>query len=131
MNQVNFLGRLGKDAESFTVGQSGSLIVNLSIAINDGYKNARGEWVNKAVWMDVKMMGPAAQWAQGKLLKGMEVIVTGKLAQDEWEDKQTKAKRRKLYCFAQRVHIVSKGERTERSEPRVEADYSQLEEAPF
>jgi len=78
MNQCNFIGTLGKDAEVKTL-ESGKTVINFSIAVNEGY----GE--NKStMWIDCAKWGEKTTVAQF-LKKGSKVAVSGNVGLRKWE----------------------------------------------
>jgi single-strand DNA-binding protein len=82
MNIVLISGNLTRNAESKYTA-SGKQIVKFSVAINESWKGADGEWQKKTHFIDCDY------WTEkdvaGRLAKGVGVIVEGSLKQDRWE----------------------------------------------
>ncbi|MDD2550521.1 MAG: single-stranded DNA-binding protein [Bacteroidales bacterium] len=91
-NKVELQGFLGRDAEIRTF-DSGRTLVSLSVATNESYKNAQGEWVNNTSWHTVahwrtKMDESIAE----NFKKGALVSVVGKLNTRKYTDKEGQTK---------------------------------------
>lgn len=86
INKVELQGFLGRDAETRTF-ESGRTLISFSMATNESYKNAKGEWVDNTTWHNV------THWVYGKdadygfLKKGAMVSVSGKLNTRKYTDK--------------------------------------------
>src|ERR1017187_9990954 len=91
LNEVRLQGRLSKGptVHEFEGGQK---VVNLSLAVNRNYKDGKGEWKQKATFVEVSVRGASAQEVSQKLKKGQEVYVEGRLRQDIWKDKEEKTR---------------------------------------
>lgn len=87
INKVEIQGFLGRDAEVKSF-ESGRKLVSFSVATNESYKNAKGEWVTNTTWHNVTL------WRNGKdsemdfLKKGAMVALTGKLNTRKYTDKE-------------------------------------------
>ena len=87
LNKVTLIGNLGKDPEVHN-GQSGSKVVNLSIATSDSWKDKQtGERKEKTEWHRVVIFNPnLADVAEKYLRKGSKVCVEGQLQTRKWTD---------------------------------------------
>lgn len=89
INQVALTGRLTGDPESIADGKG----VRFSLAVDDGYKNKDGGWVDQTSFIEVTFWGPSGKAIQEYVKKGHMLGVTGKLKQDRWEsDGQKRSK---------------------------------------
>lgn len=104
MNQVILMGNLTRDPELRTV-PSGSHVADLGLAVNDGYKDKDGKWVERATFVDVVVWGRQAEQSAEHLAKGDPVMIEGKLQLDQWETDQGE-KRSKLRVRAWRIHFM-------------------------
>jgi len=77
INQCNFAGNLGKDAQVREVGNS--IVVNFSIAVQKFKKDEPPLWVRCAYW------GDRAAKVAPYLNKGSPVYVTGEVSLREYE----------------------------------------------
>lgn len=98
-NNTILVGTLGRDPElRFT--QTGRAVASFGMAVNRRWKGADDEWKEETSWFDVTCWGELAEHAAQSLEKGSRAIVTGRLEQQTWEDKQTGDKRSKVQLVA-------------------------------
>ena len=86
-NRVQLIGRLGADPE-VKAFESNKKMARLNLATNDVYQNAKGERVETTEWHNIVAWGKMADRAEEYLLKGMEVLVEGKLTHRQYTDKE-------------------------------------------
>ena len=89
INKVEIQGFLGRDAEVKTF-ESGRMLVNMSVATNESYKNAKGEWITSTTWHNVTMWKNKKDDSTDFLKKGALVAVNGKLNTRKYTDKDGK-----------------------------------------
>nr|WP_294946925.1 single-stranded DNA-binding protein [uncultured Mucilaginibacter sp.] len=85
-NSVRLIGNLGMDPEVKTFDNNRKL-ARLSIATTDSYKNDKGEKVTETQWHQIIFWGAQANLAESYLKKGDAVIIEGKLASRNYNDK--------------------------------------------
>jgi len=85
-NRVQLIGNLGMNPEVRTT-ESGKKMARVSIATNESYKNAKGEWIKETQWHNLVAWGKTAEVIERKLQKGCEVMIEGKLVHREYTDK--------------------------------------------
>ncbi|GAB6852995.1 single-stranded DNA-binding protein [Asaia astilbis] len=87
VNKVILVGNLGKDPESRRT-QSGSLIVNLTVATTEKWKDKQsGEPKERAEWHRVVIFNEhLAKIADQFLKKGSKVFLEGQLQTRKWTD---------------------------------------------
>lgn len=84
--QVTLIGNLTREPElRFTQGGKG--VCSFGIAVNRRYQ-VNGEWQEKVSFFNVTVWDTAGENCAASLAKGMRVIVTGRLEQNDWEDKE-------------------------------------------
>lgn len=98
-NQLTVGGRLTRDPET-RYSQSGTAVVKFGLAINRKVKDREGNWSEKPVFLDVTLLGKRAEAFAKYHSKGSEAFLYGGLDFDHWTDKDTQAKRSKLYMLA-------------------------------
>ena len=82
MNNWNFTGNLGNDAEQRFTANSES-IVNFSVAVKSGYgENASTTWAKCSMW------GKRGEAVAQYLTKGQLVGVSGEVTLRPWKDKE-------------------------------------------
>jgi len=87
VNKVILVGHLGRAPETKHT-QSGSSVVNFSMATTEKWKNKDGEKQEKTEWHRVVTFGKLAEICGQYLQKGKLVYVEGKLQTDKWQDKE-------------------------------------------
>ena len=85
-NSVRLIGNVGMDPDVRTFDNNRKM-VRLSIATNDSYKNDKGEKVTDTQWHNIVLWGAQATMAETYLKKGDSVIIEGKLASRNYNDK--------------------------------------------
>lgn len=111
MIQATLVGRLGGDPESKST-PNGSTVTNMSVACNHGYGDRQ-----TTTWVKVDVWGKTAEWAARGLHKGDEVVVTGELWEDQWEDRD-KNKRTMVKLSATAVRQVGARKGDDRQDDR-------------
>lgn len=102
INQVTLLGNLCRDPDlSYT--PSGKPVCKISLAVSNKYKTSAGAEVDKPLFIDVTIWNKQGEAVAQHKKKGDQVFVLGRLELDTWEDKNTKEKRTKIRCIAQKV----------------------------
>jgi len=94
-NKVILAGNLTRDVELRYI-PSGTAVADIGLAVNDRCKNASGEWVDEATFVDVTLWGKAAETASEYLTKGSPVLIEGRLKLDAWEKDGKKFSRLKV-----------------------------------
>ncbi|MCJ7726563.1 MAG: single-stranded DNA-binding protein [Acidimicrobiia bacterium] len=85
-NSVTVIGNLVDDPElRFTA--SGVAMAKIRMAVNRRYQR-QGEWQEDTSFFGGTLWRDAAENAAESLQKGMRVIVTGRLEQQQWETKE-------------------------------------------
>lgn len=82
---ITIVGRIGQDPEA--IGSNG---LRLRVATNDRVKNdVTGEWEDKNTsWWTVKAWKRLAEQSKDVLKKGQEVIIVGKVYEENWTDRE-------------------------------------------
>lgn len=124
-NRVILMGNLTRDPELRTL-QNGSSVGQIGLAVNrtwfDKATNAKKEEVT---FVDVTLWGRDAEVASEYLAKGRAVLIEGRLALDQWDDKATGQKRSKLKVVGERLTLLGgKGD----SQPKTDGDWAQTVE---
>src|ERR1700674_4046537 len=100
INKVLITGNLTADPE-LRYTPSGKAVVSASIANNEHYTDAQGQEQKITTFVNLEVWGKPAE-NFGKLVKkGQELCVDAKLRMDEWTDKQTSARRTRLYLLVE------------------------------
>ena len=86
-NSVRLVGNLGMDPEVKSFDNNRKL-ARLSIAVNESYKNDKGDRVSETQWHNIVMWNNQAKLAEDYLKKGDEVVIEGKLSSRSYTDKE-------------------------------------------
>jgi single-strand DNA-binding protein len=105
VNVVVLIGNLTKDPE-LRHTQGGVAVCDLRVAVN-GSEKIQGEWTERADFFDVTVWGNQAEACAQYLSKGSKVGVDGKLRYEEWEDRDSGAKRSRVKVVAGNVQFLS------------------------
>lgn len=82
MNVWNFVGNLGKDAETRYL-QSGDPVVSFSVGVKSGYGDKA-----TTTWARCSMFGKRGESVAPYLVKGQQVAISGEASLREYTDKQ-------------------------------------------
>lgn len=101
MNQVNIIGRVGGEVE-LRYTPSGKAVAALTLAVDDGFGENK-----KTAWIGVTLWGATAECALKYVRKGDRLGISGRLSQEEWEDKATGKKQRKTKITCENMHLLT------------------------
>ncbi len=103
-NKIILIGNLTRDVE-LKYTPSGTAIANFGIATNRTYKDASGQQEQEVMFIDVKVFGRSAEIANQYLHKGSKVLIEGRLALEQWVDRNGQ-KRSKHVVVAEKVQFM-------------------------
>lgn len=100
LNNLSIQGNLVADVESrFTRD-------NLAIVTFRMANNRKRDGKEEVLFLDVTMFGKTAEAFAKYHHKGKQVLLEGRLTMDEWNDKNTGAKRTKVKMIANSWHFI-------------------------
>ncbi|MBQ8285411.1 MAG: single-stranded DNA-binding protein, partial [Thermoguttaceae bacterium] len=102
-NRVVLVGNLTRDPEHRSI-PSGMSVLDVGIAVNDRRKDASGNWIEEATFVDVTVWGRSAEVLAEYTRKGSQILVEGRLKMDSWE--QEGQRRTKLKVVAERTVLL-------------------------
>lgn len=105
-NKVQLVGRLGADPEMKIYAENKKL-ANIRLAVNDRYKNAKGEWMDETQWFNLVAWFKLAIYVEKYLRKGSEVAVEGRLVNKTFTDKNA-VKRISTEIIVNEILLLSK-----------------------
>jgi single-strand DNA-binding protein len=114
-NRVTLLGNLTRDPE-LKYTQSGTPIVNITLALNRKWKDQSGEPKEEVSFIDCTAWSRTAEVIGQYTKKGHPLLVEGRLKQDVWEDKQTGQKRSKVGVVIETMTLLGGGRRGDNGE---------------
>ena len=104
-NKVIVMGNLTRDPE-MQYTPNGAGVCKFSLAMNRKFK-VQEEMREEVCFVEVTVWGKQAESCAQYLSKGRIALVEGRLTQDTWDDKDTGAKRSKLFITADNVQFMS------------------------
>jgi single-strand DNA-binding protein len=104
-NKVSLIGRLGAQPEVVTF-DSGRMLARFTIATNERFKDKNGSWQDNTQWHIINAWGKTAERVKKVLQKGQEIILEGKLVNQNYETK-TGEKRYSTIVEATEFLVVS------------------------
>ena len=86
VNKVILIGNLGKDPESRTFANGGS-VTNATLATSESWKDREGQQQERTEWHNVVFHNRLGEIAAQYLRKGSKVYVEGSIRTRKWQDK--------------------------------------------
>lgn len=108
-NKVILMGNLTRDPETRAT-PSGQSVTNFSLAVNRSWKGADGSQQEAVSYIDCVAWGKPGEIIAQYLGKGRAVLVSGRLDQRSWEDKETGGKRSKVEVVVEDFNFVGDGQ---------------------
>ena len=117
VNTVTLAGRLTRDAEMKHT-QGGTALAQFSVACNERKKSG-DEWTEEASFFDCVLWGRLAEAIVQYMTKGTQVVLSGRLQQDRWE--QDGQKRSKVKVNVKEIQLLG-GRSESKAQPRQPAN---------
>jgi len=127
INSVTLVGRAGRDPE-VKYFESGTVVANLTIAVNRRNRDDEPDWFNLEIW------GKQAQVAADYVKKGSLIGITGSFKLDSWKDRNTGEERRKPVVRVDRLELLGSKRDSENSNFQSNNSFNQQisnDEIPF
>jgi single-strand DNA-binding protein len=108
LNRYAFIGNLTKAPElRFQPSGEKSALCLLNVAINRDSRDESGEKKTYTTFInDIEVWGPTGEACAQYLTPGSTVMVEGRIDVDQWQDKQSGAKRSRLKVVADNVQFL-------------------------
>lgn len=105
-NKVVIVGNVTRDIEVRHI-PSGTAVADVSIAINSTWTDKQSnEKKEEVTFVECTLWGRTAELAAEYLKKGIPVLFEGSLKQENWEDKETGAKRSKIKVVVENMQFL-------------------------
>ena len=127
INSVTLVGRAGRDPE-VRYFESGTVVANLTMAVNRRNRNDEPDWFNLEIW------GKQAQVAADYVKKGSLIGITGSFKLDSWKDRNTGEDRNKPVVRVDRLELLGSKRDSENSNFQSNNSFNQQsgnDEIPF
>jgi single-strand DNA-binding protein len=107
-NKVILLGNLTADPETRTT-PSGQSVTSFSLAINRTWNDANGQRQEETSFINCTAWGQRGETIAKYVGKGRQLLVSGRLQQRSWDDKDTGKKRSSIDVVVEEFSFVSDG----------------------
>ena len=104
-NKVILMGNLTRKPETRTT-PSGQSVTSFSLAVNRSWRGQDGSTQEAVSYIDCVAWGKAGEIIAQYLDKGSAVLVSGRLDQRSWEDKESGQKRSKVEVVVEDFNFV-------------------------
>jgi single-strand DNA-binding protein len=84
LNKVQLIGRVGREPEQ-KILPSGNILVNLSLATNERWRDKAGEIQERTSWHRITIWGGQANFTIQYVHKGDLLYIEGRIDYQEWE----------------------------------------------
>ncbi|MEB3353285.1 MAG: single-stranded DNA-binding protein [Cyanobacteriota bacterium] len=99
VNSITLVGRAGRDPE-VRYFESGSVVANLTLAVNRRSRDDEPDWFNLEIW------GKQAQVAADYVRKGSLLGIIGSFKLDRWTDRASGEERSKPVIRVDRLELL-------------------------
>ena len=99
VNSITLVGRAGRDPD-VRYFESGSVVANLTMAVNRRGRDEEPDWFNLEIW------GKQAQVAADYVKKGSLLGIVGSFKLDRWADRNTGEERTKPVVRVDRLELL-------------------------
>lgn len=108
-NKVILMGNLTRDPEVRTT-PSGQSVASFGLAINRTWRGADGEQHENVSYIDCVAWGKTGEIIAQYVQKGRALLVSGRLEQRSWDDKESGQKRSKVEVIVEDFNFVGGGQ---------------------
>jgi len=116
-NQVTLMGNVTRDPQLKQLPNE-NVVAEFGLACNRKYRTQSGEDREETCFVDCAAFGKQAEVINQYCQKGKPLFVQGRLKYDTWEDKQSGAKRSKLYVIVENFQFLGGGRPGEGAPPQ-------------
>ena len=85
LNQCNFIGNVGQVETRYLA--SGDAVTNLSLAVNEKWKDKAGVMQEHTEWVRATFFGKLAEVVEKYVKKGDPLFISGRMKTEKWTDK--------------------------------------------
>lgn len=98
-------GNLTRDPETRST-TSGASVTSFSVAVNRTYRGSDGSNKEDVAYIDCVAWGKTGETIAQYLKKGSGILLSGRISQTSWEDKQSGQKRSRLEIVVEEFNFV-------------------------
>lgn len=107
-NKVVLMGNLTRDPETRTTS-NGQNVTSFSLAINRTWRSADGSQQEKVSYINCVAWGKPGEIITQYTSKGSPLLVSGRLEQRSWDDKESGQKRSVVEVIVEDFNFISNG----------------------
>lgn len=107
-NKVILMGNLTRDPETRTT-PSGQSVTNFSLAVNRTWKGQDGQQQESVSFLNCVAWGKPGEIIAQYVQRGRSLLVSGRLEQRSWDDKQTGQKRSTVEVVVEDFNFIDGG----------------------
>lgn len=107
-NKVILMGNLTRDPETRTTG-GGQSVTNFSLAVSRSWKGQDGQTQEQVSYINCVAWAKTGEIIAQYMSKGSPILVSGRLEQRSWEDKETGGKRSTIEVIVEDFNFVGGG----------------------
>ena len=108
-NKVTLMGNLTRDPETRTT-PGGQSVTSFSLAVNRSWRGADGQQQEAVSYIDCTAWGKGGEIIAQYMSKGRALLVSGRLDQRSWDDKESGQKRSKVEVVVEDFNFVDGGQ---------------------
>lgn len=105
LNKVLLMGNLTRDPE-LRYTASGTAVASFGLAVNRKWTSREGEAREETLFVDVSAFARQAEVISEYMSKGRPIFIEGRLKLDQWQDRETGAKRSKLNVVVENFQFL-------------------------
>ena len=105
LNQTTCIGTLVEKPKIIT-GKNGTKIADMRVAIDYFRYDGSGEKIKETVFIDAVVFGRNADSIEKYADKGRQLLLLGRLGQDNWKDKETGSNRSKIKIIVETFQFI-------------------------
>ncbi len=108
-NKVVLMGNLTRDPETRTTN-GGQSVTRFGLAVNRTWRGNDGQQQESVSFIDCVAWGKTGEIIAQYMQKGRGLLVSGRLEQSSWEDKETGGKRSKVEVVVEDFNFIGDGQ---------------------
>jgi single-strand DNA-binding protein len=129
INKILITGNVTADPE-IRYTPNGKAVLSASLANNEYYTDAQGQEQKVTTFVNLEVWGKPAENFSKLVKKGQELFAEGKLRLDEWTDKQTSARRTRLYLLVENWQFTQYKRQEDNNTPEASASAAAAPSSP-
>jgi len=129
INKILITGNVTADPE-IRYTPNGKAVLSACLANNEYYTDAQGQEQKVTTFVNLEVWGKPAENFSKLVKKGQELFAEGKLRLDEWTDKQTSARRTRLYLLVENWQFTQYKRQEDNNTPEASASAAAAPSSP-